>query len=106
MNHKHKITDFSTQTSISTVRNHLIKNHLADWVGGCDELEIKICGSKGKEAERKFRNLPEPTNLESDRPKFSKDAFVDALTEFVIGDDQVCVEFNLKVVKLTFDISQ
>jgi len=32
--------------------------------------------------------------LEGDHPEFSKDAFEDALAEFIVGDDQVCKRIN------------
>jgi len=33
------------------------------------------------------------TPLESECPKYSKEAFVEAILEFIVGDDQVCAYF-------------
>jgi hypothetical protein len=66
---------------------------LADWVKACDSLKIPIRGDKANRVVRKFQNLPEPTDLEANRQDFSKEAFVDAITEFIVGDDQVCKFF-------------
>lgn len=40
--------------------------------------------------------MPEATPLESERPEYSKTGFVDALVEFVVADDQVCI-FHLSI---------
>lgn len=40
---------------------------------------------------REFRNQPAATPLESERPEYSKEAFIDAIVDFVVGDDQVSV---------------
>jgi hypothetical protein len=39
---------------------------------------------------QKFRKEPAATPLESERPQYSKEAFIDAIVDFVVGDDQVC----------------
>jgi hypothetical protein len=89
-NHKHEVVSFSGVTGISNVQQHLFKHHIGDWVKACDDLKIIIHGADARLAVQKFKNLPMPTDLEADRPEFSKDAFTDALAEFVVGDDQVC----------------
>jgi len=38
----------------------------------------------------KFLDEPEVAAGECERPKYSKEAFVEALVEFIVGDDQVC----------------
>ena len=94
-NPKHEIASYALGTGITTVERHFIKNHVADWVTACKDAQIRIPSSKGQAAARKYHRLPPATDLETDRPKFSKSAFVDALTEYVVGDDQVCVNFSL-----------
>jgi hypothetical protein len=93
-NPKHEIISYGSNTSVTTVEKHFIEHHVADWVTACEDAKIPIRGSKGQAAARKFHRLPPATNLETDRPKFSKEAFVDALTEYVVGDDLVCVNSN------------
>lgn len=94
-NPKHDIVSYGTNTSVSTVEKHLIEKHLGDWVTACEDAEIPIRGSKGQAAARKYHRLPPATDLENERPKFSHETFVEALTEYVVGDDQVCVNFCL-----------
>lgn len=94
-NPKHEIISYALGTGVTTVERHFIENHVTDWVTGCEDAKIRIPSSKGQAAARKFHRLPPATDLETARPKFSKEAFVDALTEFVVGDDQVCVNFSL-----------
>ena len=89
-NHKHEVVSFSGVTGISNVCRHLFKHHIGDWVKACDDLKIPIHGADARVAVRKFKNLPMPTDLEADRPEYSKEAFTDALAEFVVADDQVC----------------
>jgi len=72
----------------------LYGRHIENWVKACDDEKIKIRGVDAMRAVRRFRNLPEPTDLEGDHPEFSKDAFEDALAEFIVGDDQVCKRIN------------
>jgi hypothetical protein len=76
---------------VSNVRKHLVKYHIEQWVHACQNLKIPIQGTDAKLAIQRFKNLPEPTDLEAGRPQYSKDAFVNALAEFVVGDDQVCI---------------
>lgn len=92
-NPKHHVVNFGANTGISNARRHLFTYHLGDWVKSCDEQNIRIRGAQAVHAVRKFRNLPEPTPLEADRQEFSKEGFVDAITDFIIGDDQVCKLF-------------
>jgi hypothetical protein len=99
------VSSFGENTGITNIRDHLAKYHITDWVKACDEMGITIGGSKAQIAVRKFRKLPGPTDLEAERPNFSKEAFVDALAEFVVADDQVCDIFNSKIVKLMYYIS-
>jgi hypothetical protein len=90
-NPKHTPASFGTGTGVSNIRRHLYKHHIGEWVKGCEELKITIQGADAKLAVRKFKHLPEPTNLEAVRPQYSKEVFVDALAEFVVGDDQVWI---------------
>jgi len=76
---------------VSNVRKHLVNFHLEEWAHACQSLKIPIHGADAKLAIRKFKNMPEPTDLEAGRPQYSKDAFVNAIADFVVGDDQVCI---------------
>jgi hypothetical protein len=101
----HKISTFGHSTSVSTLRKHLYKNHIEQWVTACDDLKIPITAKGAEEPVRIFRKEPASTSIESERPTYSKEAFVDAIVDFVVGDDQVCIEllffcniFNRSVV--------
>lgn len=64
----------------------------------CDKFKIKITAeaAKGPVANHRASKGQEGTTASSgDRPpnirKYSYEAFVDAITEFIIADDQVCI---------------
>lgn len=77
------------------MRKHLYSVHLDEWVTTCDQLHIPINSNAAAEYVRNFRNEPPSTSLESERPEYSKEAFIDAIVDFVVGDDQVCGKFHL-----------
>ncbi|KAJ7148503.1 hypothetical protein C8R43DRAFT_889005 [Mycena crocata] len=82
-------------TSSGVLRTHLYENHLDAWVEGCDQLKLTIKAEKAKKyvaeyrarKQQKTRTTPD-TNSEKPRKEFSQDAFVDALVEFIVSDDQ------------------
>lgn len=52
-------------------------------------MKIPITSKDALEAIRRFNNEPPPSPSDSnERPTYSKEAFVDAITEFIVGDDQ------------------
>jgi hypothetical protein len=77
-------------TSTSNLRKHLYSEHIEEWVTGCDDLKIKITAEAALPAVCKFRAEPEPTSLEAEHQEYTKEAFVEAILEFIVGDDQVC----------------
>jgi hypothetical protein len=89
-------TKFSRTTSSGVLRKHLYEHHIDAWVEGCDKLKIPI---KAKEAAshvdayrvRKHQKTGTTSNSEpgKKRTPFSQEAFVDAIVEFIVGDDQV-----------------
>ncbi|KAF8815028.1 hypothetical protein BYT27DRAFT_7080879, partial [Phlegmacium glaucopus] len=83
----HHVSDFSVTTSTSGLRKHLFTDHIAEWITSCDDLNIPITAAAAVEAIRKFRKEPETTPLESERPQYSKEAFIDVIVDFVVGDD-------------------
>lgn len=90
-NPRHVPASFKTTTGVSNIRKHLYTHHIGEWVNACEAQNIQIQGADAQHAVRKFKHLPEPTNLETVRPQYSKENFVSALAEFVVGDDQVCI---------------
>ncbi|KZP21834.1 hypothetical protein FIBSPDRAFT_663987, partial [Athelia psychrophila] len=60
------------------------------WVKACDDLKIEIT-SKGfvDKVDGYRRGRPSPSNCEDQSKRhFSQEAFVDAIVEFIVGDDQ------------------
>lgn len=93
VNSKHRIATFGLATSTSSLRKHLFSEHIEEWSKACDELKIEITAAVALEAIRIFRNQPPVTLLESERPQYSKEVFVDAIVDFIVGDDQVSILF-------------
>ena len=87
---KHDISVFKLTTGISNLHKHLFSVHIDQWVTCCDDLKISITAKDALAAIRKFRDEPPDTSLESECPEYSKERFIEALLEFVIGDDLVC----------------
>lgn len=93
----HKKT-FSKTTSTGVLRKHLYEHHLDVWVAGCDQLKILIKAKEAKPFVDDYRARKEHTTAGASDPKpeekrteFSQEAFVDAIVEFIVGDDQVCL---------------
>jgi hypothetical protein len=87
----HKITKFGASSATSTLRRHLAEEHLYLWVSGCDNLNIKIQAKtvqKAVDEYRKARGQPTAPHA-PDRQPYSNAGFVDAIVEFIVGDDQV-----------------
>lgn len=93
VNPSHRVAIFGIGTGISVLRKHLFSNHIDEWVTACDQAQIKITASAAAEAVRQFRKEPASTQSESEQPPYSKEAFIDAIVDFVVGDDLVSVKF-------------
>jgi hypothetical protein len=88
-NSTHTVASFGLTTSTSNLRKHLYSEHVEEWVAACDDLKIKITARAALPVVQKFRTEPDATPLESERQEFTKEAFVEAVLEFIVGDDQV-----------------
>ena len=84
------------------MRKHLFSEHIDDWVTACDDLKIPITATTAMEAVQKICQEPPATQLESERPEYSKEAFIDALVDFIVGDDLVCHKFYF-ILKISND---
>jgi hypothetical protein len=87
-------SQFSTSTSTGTLRQHLLKFHLDEWVQECDKHGVQITAKDARDAvqsyrRRKGQNRDQANADPGPRKKYSNEAFVDALAEFIISDDQV-----------------
>lgn len=90
-------SQFSTSTGTGTLRQHLCKFHLDDWVDECDKHGYKITAKEAQAAVDSYRRRKGQTRAQTSanpgpRKKYSNEAFVDALAKFIIADDQV-IEF-------------
>lgn len=93
------IRPYAPSTSTTGLRKHLADRHLNEWVDSCDEHKIKINGNtyatqKAAQYREKRDGMPQDTssstvNPTMERLQFSNEAFVDALTDFIVSDDQV-----------------
>lgn len=94
--HPHiQATSFSTRTSTGVLRKHLYERHADAWIAGCKRLNIPITAKEAQPAieeyQRRQGQQPQSdANSTNNRRAFSHEAFVDALVEFIVSDDQVC----------------
>ena len=92
-----EVFGFSCKTGTSSLCAHLTKFHLAQWVDGCDQFKIPITTEIAKHAVASYRaskgqSSSQSTSLKErleDICEYSYEAFVDAITQFIIADDQV-----------------
>jgi hypothetical protein len=89
-NSKHDISVFKLTTGILNLCKHLFSFHIDQWITCCDDLKISITAKDALAAVYKFWDEPPETSMESEHPEYTKEEFVEALLEFVIGDDLVC----------------
>ena len=82
----HEVAQFGSGTGVSNLRKHLMKEHLEDWVKACSEKKIDITAAAALKHINEFQGKE---SEERDRPVYSKEAFADALVEFVVGNDIV-----------------
>ena len=74
--------------------------HLAEWVDSCADLGIIIDAREAMQAVNAYRELkgqqPQPA-MDSGgvREEFSHEAFVNAVVEWIVSDDQVSSELLL-----------
>jgi len=106
INEEHTVYAFSLETGTSTLRHHLFSHHLALWVEACDRFKIPITASSALPHVRAYRQsagmAPPPSERPENVPKFSNKAFIDAIVEFIIADDQVCVCYDLTINILSY----
>ena len=66
----------------------MYKEHLDAWVSSCASMEIPITS---KVALEYLKEVQEGKQIgeEEEHQQFTQEAFVDALTDFIVGDDLV-----------------
>ena len=91
---KHQVADFSKGTSTGTLHAHLCSKHIDDWVSSCDAANIKIKARTVQVEINEYRQSRGEATSEGNWKQwktFSKEAFVDAIVEFIVADDQVSI---------------
>jgi hypothetical protein len=96
-------------TATGSLRNHLLRDHIDEWVSSCDKLKIKCQG--GPNVQEKLDSWRQAHDgggsnqtKGSARKTFSNEAFVDAIVEFIIADDQVCLLLSMFPTFFQYDI--
>jgi hypothetical protein len=91
----HRIAHFSIRTATGPLRSHLSLHHRDNWVKMCGELGIEIKSSVFQDATNENSII---NNGGYPRRPFSNENFVDALVDFIVGDDMVSVTSNVEVL--------
>ena len=93
-----KIQQYGATTGTSSLRRHLMNEHLADWVSGCDRMQVPIKAKEAQEVVKEYRKSNMLGSIVDDMPSdepekkdYSPAAFVDALVAWIVSDDQVTV---------------
>ena len=91
------IHSFGLNTGTTTLRRHLVLEHIGDWVTSCDKLGILITAETVAKEVKSFRGESEQSEFSAKKkPKcrnYSREGFVDAILAWVVADDQVRSHF-------------
>ena len=86
------VKDYAAGNGSSTLRRHLACEHIDMWVSICDQKGITIKAkmiARKLEAYHSARGESVKQDNSTTRQKYSKEAFVDAIVEWIVTDDQV-----------------
>jgi hypothetical protein len=81
---------YSKKTSTATLRRHLFSAHIKDWLAECERLGISITAKEAVEAITAFQGIR--PNTQTPRPQFTSERLINALAEFIVATDQVCLK--------------
>ena len=90
-----KVHPFKKTTGTTVLRNHLANEHIENWVDTCDKFKISIMAQVAQKAINAYRQRRgQPQTDDSQAPplqvrQYSREAFVDAIVEWIVADDQV-----------------
>ena len=96
----HEVSVYSLSTGTGTLRHYFYTSHLEEWVDGCDRLKIKITATTALPFVKRYRDRTsqeggadaENETCPKSRPRpYSSEGFIDALVEWIVADDQVCL---------------
>jgi len=88
-------TSFSTTTGTSGLHKCLADYHLSTWISGCDQLDIEITVAAVQsqliqhQQRQDWQSCDNTNGSSLQAQEYSPEAFVDAIMEWIITDDQV-----------------
>ena len=92
----YEIVHYSKPTSTTVLHKHLCDCHVNTWISSCTELNINITAKAAQSTVnaywRKYEGFSQPTEgngAEHICQTYSQEAFLDALVDFIVSDDQV-----------------
>ncbi|KAJ2921800.1 hypothetical protein H1R20_g15297, partial [Candolleomyces eurysporus] len=97
------VKHYNKKSGTGTMRRHLYGHHRDEWVAGCDRQGLKIIVKEAQKHVSAYRQAQGQTPMggsDTSRPnipEFTHDAFIEALVDFVIADDQ-----SINVVESAF----
>ena len=84
---------YAPSTSTTGLCNHLVAEHLEEWVDSCDKLNIKITVKEARTHvdklwQRRGQHVPEAPSP-GIRKQYSNEVFIDTIVAWIVGNDQV-----------------
>lgn len=104
VNPNHKVMEYSDTTGTTVLCGHLIDDHSDEWIPTCKALCISITAKDAQPALVEYEHWHGNPRLATTKTTtgthmpFSNEAFVDALTEFIIADDQVLLLYHALIL--------
>ncbi|RXW21072.1 hypothetical protein EST38_g4780 [Candolleomyces aberdarensis] len=90
-----QVKHYNKKSGTGTMRRHLYGHHCNDWIAECDRRGFKIIAKSAQKHVKAYRvmqaNLPQAATDDSgcgSIPDFTHEAFIDALVDFIVADDQ------------------
>lgn len=88
---------YAATTGTSVLRKHLIDHHRDEWISACMRMKIKITAQQAQPVLDNYRaKFGDQHQAElnggsgpAGRKPFSNEAFLDAICDWVVADDQV-----------------
>lgn len=97
------ILQYQPSTGTDILQKHLYTYHVDAWVEGCDKFGIEITAQKAQHAVDQYRqDTGSQTTATGGQAKtktgpaskpYSPEAFIDALVEWIVADNQVISQF-------------
>ena len=88
------VQTYGLKTGTTVLRTHLCNEHLGPWVDGCDKFKIPIVAKTFQDRVDEYRKANGRIHARQEDPTlptraYSREAFIDAIVEWIIADDQV-----------------